>query len=73
MMAEVVHDFAGTESYYNIAKCLTQSKSSSSNQAPEVIKKISYSSQLSMKFFLLINVKMPTFVCWHFNIYQQEK
>ena len=28
----------------------------------EVIKKISYSTQLSMKFFLLINVKMPTIV-----------
>ena len=29
---------------------------------PEVIKKISSSTQLSMKFFLLINVKMPTIV-----------
>ena len=27
---------------------------------PEVIKKISCSTQLSLKFFLLINVKMPT-------------
>ena len=27
---------------------------------PEVIKKISCSTQLSMKFFLLINIKMPT-------------
>ena len=29
---------------------------------PEVIKKITCSTQLSMKFFLLINVKMPTSV-----------
>ena len=29
---------------------------------PEVIKLFSYSIQLSMKFFLLINVKMPTIV-----------
>ena len=29
---------------------------------PEVIKLFSYSTQLSMKFFLLINVKMPTIV-----------
>ena len=28
---------------------------------PEVIKTISCSTQLSMKMFLLINVKMPTF------------
>ena len=33
-----------------------------SSPGPEVIKKISYSTQLSMKFFLLINVKMPTIV-----------
>ena len=24
-------------------------------------------------FILLINVKMPTIVCWHFNIYEQDK
>ena len=29
---------------------------------PEVIKKISCSAELSMKFFLLINVKMPIVV-----------
>ena len=29
---------------------------------PEVIKLFSYSTQLSMKFFLLINIKMPTIV-----------
>ena len=29
---------------------------------PEVIKIFSYSTQLSMKFFLLINIKMPTIV-----------
>ena len=29
---------------------------------PEVIKEISCSTQLSMKFFLLVNVKMPTIV-----------
>ena len=34
----------------------------SSKSGPKVIKKISYSTQLSMKFILLINVKMPTIV-----------
>ena len=29
---------------------------------PEVIKLFSYSTQLSMKFFVLINIKMPTIV-----------
>ena len=29
---------------------------------PEIIKFVSCSTQLSMKFFLLINVKMPTIV-----------
>ena len=29
---------------------------------PEVIKLFSYSTQPSMKFFLLINIKMPTIV-----------
>ena len=38
---------------------------------PEVIK-ISCSIQLSMKTFLLINIK-NTNNCWHFNIYEQEK
>ena len=32
------------------------------HQVPEVIKLFSCSTQLSMKFFLLINVKMPTIV-----------
>ena len=32
------------------------------NPGPEVIKLFSCSTQLSMKFFLLINVKMPTVV-----------
>ena len=31
-------------------------------KSPEVIKLFSYSSQLSPKFILLINVKMPTIV-----------
>ena len=28
-----------------------------------------------MLFFLLINIRMPTYNCncWHFNIYEQEK
>ena len=30
---------------------------------PEVIKLFPCSTQLSMKFFLLKNVKMPTFIC----------
>ena len=33
-----------------------------SRLSPEVIKLFSFSTQLSMKFFLLINVKMPTIV-----------
>ena len=33
-----------------------------SNPGPEVIKLFSYSTQLSTKFILLINVKMPTIV-----------
>ena len=33
-----------------------------SRSGPEVIKLFSCSTQLSMKFFLLINVKMPTIV-----------
>ena len=32
------------------------------NTGPEVIKQISCPTQLSTKFILLINVKMPTFV-----------
>ena len=32
------------------------------NSGPKVIKKLSCSTQLSMKLFLLINVKMPTVV-----------
>ena len=32
------------------------------SSGPEVLKKISCSTQLSMKFFLPINVKMPTIV-----------
>ena len=32
------------------------------SSGPEVIKLFSCSTQLSMKFFLLINVKMPTIV-----------
>ena len=35
---------------------------SSAVLAPEVIKLFSYSTQLSMKFILLINVKMPAIV-----------
>ena len=38
---------------------------------PEVIKLFSCSTQMSMKFFLLINVKMPTIV--GIFIYEQEK
>ena len=33
----------------------------------KVIELCSCSTELSMTFILLINVKMPT-VCWHFNI-----
>ena len=32
------------------------------NSGPEVIKLFSCSTQLSMNFFLLVNVKMPTIV-----------
>ena len=37
----------------------------------DVMKIFSCSTQLSMKFFLSINVKMPT-NCWHINIYEQK-
>ena len=56
---------------------------------PEVIKLFSYSTQLSMKFIMLINVKMPTtvminttsesleerkvFIFQHFSFYEQLK
>ena len=40
-----------------------------------VIQHFSGSGKPKMLFFLLINVKMPTFVgnCWHFNICELEK
>ena len=38
------------------------SHSSEEQPGPEVIKLFSCSTQLSMKFFLLINIKMPTTV-----------
>ena len=38
---------------------------------PEVIKKFFCSTQLRLKFILLINIKMPTIV--DFNIYEQDK
>ena len=38
---------------------------------PEVLKLFPCSNQLSMKFFLLINVKNAN-NCWHFNIYERE-
>ena len=37
-------------------------KANSAEPGPEVIKLISYSTELSTKFILLINVKMPTIV-----------
>ena len=36
---------------------------------PEFIKLFPYSTQLSMKFILLINVNN----CWHFSIYKHDK
>ena len=43
--------------------CLRRSEVSvEGSSGPEVIKLFSCSTQLSMKFFLLINVKMPTIV-----------
>ena len=38
---------------------------------PEIIKLFSSSTQLSMKIFLLINVKVPQLLA--FNIYEREK
>ena len=48
---------------------------SSSTYGPEVMKLFSCSSEQSMEFILLINVKMPPIVdnCWHFNVYLQDK
>ena len=41
---------------------------------PQVIKLFSCSTQLRLKFILLINVKMPTIVgILTFNIYKQDK
>ena len=42
--------------------CLYESDCQVLGTRPEVIKLFPYSTQLSMKFFLLINVKMPTIV-----------
>ena len=39
----------------------------------EVIKHFSCSTQLSMNFFLLINVNMLTKNCWHFNISEKSE
>ena len=39
-------------------------------QGPEVMKQ--FYAQLSMKIFLLINVKNAN-SCWHFNIYDRGK
>ena len=41
---------------------LLQGEEPTSRSGPEVIKLFSCSTQLSMNFFLLINVKMPTIV-----------
>ena len=38
--------------------------------SPRVYKTFSYSTPLSTKFIMLINIKTP---CWHFNIYQHDK
>ena len=46
--------------------------SSHAKPGPEVIELFSCSTQLVMKFILLIKVKMPT-NCWHFNIYEHDK
>ena len=44
-----------------------------SKPCPEVIKLFSCSTQLSMKFLLLINVKMPTIIVGIFKIYERKK
>ena len=43
-------------------RCADLKEPSSETTGPEVIKLFSCSTQLSMKIFLLINVKMPTIV-----------
>ena len=52
--------------YLRDAKCVTVNTPKTSvawqKSGPEVIKLFSCSTQLSMTFFLLINVKMPTTV-----------
>ena len=53
------------EIQYFVAEVLHRTSRSNfylSSPGPEVIKPFSCSTQLSMKFFLLINVKMPTIV-----------
>ena len=49
------------KNFYVMGKLLL-GKLSCTQTGPEVIKHFSCSTQLSMKFFLLINVKMPTIV-----------
>ena len=44
----------------------------SGQHGPELIIKSLCSNHLSMKCVLLIKVKTPT-ICWHFNIYTQDK
>ena len=51
----------------------TENRTPLSHHAKAGATKKSCSTQLRMKFFLLINVKMPRINCWHFNIYEQEK
>ena len=55
--------YPGSVTQIRIWRCLGSVVSLWSQQSgPEIIKLFSGSTQLSMKFFLLINVKMPTIV-----------
>ena len=55
ILAPFLHHLMTIEKY-----CVKGSLITAHDLCPEVIKNISCSIQLSMKFFLLINVKMPT-------------
>ena len=53
---------SGDRSETFLASCVPERYRKVRKSGPEVIKHFSCSTQLSMQFFLLINVKMPTIV-----------
>ena len=65
--------YGSSECFYETAPLHSLARSFS---GPAVVKLFLCSTQLSIKFNMRINVKMPTIYannCWHFNIYQHDK